>query len=80
MDKRFKIITCTAQENYILKITFADGETGLVDLAYLVGKGIFALWNNVNEFKKVSIDPIAKTVCWGNDIDLDPVTLREHLI
>ncbi len=58
MHKRFKVITCTAQENYILKITFADGETGLVDLAYLVGKGIFALWNNVNEFKKVSIDPL----------------------
>ncbi len=79
MDNRFKIITCAAQENYILKLTFADGVSGLVDLAYLVRKGIFALWDNANEFKKVSVDPISKTVCWGKDIDLDPVKLREHL-
>ncbi|MBS0184955.1 MAG: DUF2442 domain-containing protein [Proteobacteria bacterium] len=79
MDNKFKIVNCSAQENYILKITFADGETGFVDLAHLVGKGVFSLWNNINEFKKVSIDPIVKTVCWEGEIDLDPITIREHL-
>lgn len=79
MKDQYKIIKCNACENYDLAITFADGKSGIVNLKHLVGSGVFKKWENYDEFVKVQIDPIAKTIFWGEDIDLDPVTLRKTI-
>ena len=76
MLEKYKIKKCSALGPYKLNLTFEDGKKGVVDLNHLVGKGVFALWNDPKEFEKVTIDPVSKTVCWGA-IDLDPVTLRD---
>lgn len=80
MFAEYQITSCQAYEGYKLQLTFADGKKGSADLSHLVGKGVFSLWNDPKEFAKVSIDPITKTVSWGNVIDLDPVTLREKTV
>jgi len=33
-------------ENYRFWIEFSDGVEGIVDLSYLAGQGVFALWND----------------------------------
>ena len=78
MLDKYKIVKCTVHDNYSLNITFVDGKTGFVNLKYLVGSGIFKKWKDYNEFKKVEIDSIAKTICWDGMIDLDPITLRKN--
>jgi hypothetical protein len=80
MQKEYQIIKCITLAAYKLGITFADGKSGTIDLNYLVGKGIFDVWNDYKEFQKVTIDPITKTVSWNNEIDLDPIELRRKLI
>jgi hypothetical protein len=37
-------------QGYHLELTFDDGVTGMVDLSDLVGKGVFALWNDPKAF------------------------------
>lgn len=58
-------------ENYRLWVRYSDGSEGVVDLSDLVGKGIFALWNDYREFQRVTIGPGGE-IAWGDQIDLCP--------
>ena len=80
ITKRVKIVECKPLENYHIWIRFDDGLEGNVDLNHLLGKGVFEAWNSVDFFNQVHIDPRSNTVCWGEDIDLDPYVLREKVL
>lgn len=80
MFEEYKITNCKVLNDYKISLVFADGASGTVDLKHLAGKGVFKLWNDYNEFKKVSIHPETKTIFWAKDLDLDPINLRNHLI
>ena len=80
MFEEYKITACKPLPYYRLYLTFADGQKGTVDLSHVVGKGMFSLWEDYREFEKVHIDPENQTVCWNEDIDLCPMTLREDPI
>ena len=79
MLEEYKITKCMPQKNYEIELTFEDGKTGIVNLAHLAGKGVFSIWNDYQEFEKVSVDQTSKTICWGDTIDLDPVMLRRKI-
>ncbi len=57
------------QEHYRLRLTYADGVTGLVDLSHLVGKGVFRLWEDPAAFRRVSIGS-AGELHWSDNVDL----------
>ena len=78
--KRVKIIACKPRPNYRIWIRFDDGLEGEVDLNHLVGKGVFAVWESIEIFNQVKIDPKTDTLTWGDEIDLDPYVLREKII
>jgi hypothetical protein len=79
MLEELKITKCKPLENYNLEVVFADGLAGIVNLKHLVGKGVFKLWNDYDEFKKVKIDQITKTLCWNEKIDLDAFKIRTEI-
>jgi hypothetical protein len=54
---------------YRLRLRYADGVTGEVDLSHLVGKGVFQLWNDQDAFGRVSIGT-AGEVRWSDAVDL----------
>jgi hypothetical protein len=58
-------------ENYRLWLKFADGVEGIVDLSYLAGQGVFALWNDYREFQKVHIGSSGE-IAWSEEIDICP--------
>lgn len=63
---------------YRLKLSFADGSTGIVDGArWVLGEdaGVFAELRDPTLFAQVSVDPEAGTIVWPNDLDIDPDTL-----
>lgn len=60
---------------YRLKLRFDDGVEGEVDLADLVGRGVFAVWRDPEQFARVTIDAETGTVAWPGGIDLCPDTL-----
>jgi hypothetical protein len=57
-------------ENFCLHVKFSDDTEGKVDLSEFAGKGVFALWNDYNEFKKVIIGSSGELV-WNEDVDMD---------
>lgn len=60
--------------DYCLELTFDDGVRGIVDLSGLVGKGVFALWNDHGAFEQVHIGSSGE-LAWGDSIDLCPDSL-----
>ena len=65
----FKPVAVTALPEYKLRIEYADGVTGEVDLSHLVGKGVFAAWNDPMAFEAVAIGDQGELM-WSDDIDL----------
>ncbi len=78
--KRARIIDCEARPNYILWIRFDDGVAGEVDLSDLVDQGVFKAWESDEFWKSVKVDPESETVCWGEEIDLDPYVLKQEIL
>lgn len=64
-------------KDYILELGFADGRRAQMDFSKkIVGRGgVFAPLQDVEFFRQVKIDTQAGTICWPNDVDLDPDVL-----
>jgi len=69
-----KIINVTVLEHYKLKLEYDNGRRGIADLSHLVGKGVFALWNDYNAFRKVKIGSSGE-LSWSDQVDICPDSL-----
>lgn len=70
----FKPVAVKALPDYRLWIQFADGVEGEVDLSSLVGKGVFAAWNDAAAFQGVTVGPYGE-LAWSDEIELCPDAL-----
>jgi hypothetical protein len=59
---------------YSLSLLFDDGARGTVDLSALAGRGVFALWDDYEHFRKVRIGENGELL-WEDQIDLCPDSL-----
>lgn len=59
----------TPLPGYRLYIRYPDGVEGEVDLSHLVGKGVFALWNDCQAFAAVSIGDGGE-IRWNDSVDI----------
>lgn len=64
-----KLVQVEPLTGYRLRLRYADGAVGVVDLSHLVGKGVFRLWNDAKAFERVSIGT-AGELCWSEEVDL----------
>ena len=64
-----KLIHAEPLPGYRLRLRYADGVTGDVDLSHLVGKGVFQLWNDLDAFGRVCIGT-AGELRWSDEVDL----------
>jgi hypothetical protein len=69
-----KVLQVEARGDYTLRLVFDDGVAGVCTLAHLVGRGVFASWNDHEVFSAVKIGPHGELV-WPGDIDLCPDAL-----
>jgi hypothetical protein len=74
-----RIVAVKALAQYRVWIRFSDGVEGKVNLSDLVGKGVFAFWNDSEQFGRVFIDPQNHTLTWPDGIDLCPDTLYQDV-
>ena len=74
-----RIIAVKSLAQYNVWVRFSDGIEGKVNLADLVGKGVFELWNDPEQFARVLIDPQSHTLTWPGGIDICPDTLYQDL-
>jgi len=69
-----KITKVKVLHDYHLELAFDDGVCGMVNLADLAGKGVFALWRDHRAFEQVRIGSSGELV-WGDQVDLCPDAL-----
>ncbi|MEK6797100.1 MAG: DUF2442 domain-containing protein [Spirochaetota bacterium] len=60
---------------YALDITFDNGRHGVVDFTEYLTRGVFTKLQHPDFFKRFFIDRETKTLCWPDEIDIDPDTL-----
>lgn len=69
-----KAVKVTPLPGYKIRIRYADGVEGDVDLSHLVGKGVFSIWNDPIAFADVRIGPSGE-IKWSDEVDLCPDSL-----
>ncbi len=69
-----KIVSVEALPNYQVKLRFDDGVEGIADLSHLVGKGVFAAWNDKSFFAQAQVGADGELM-WPGEIDLCPDAL-----
>ncbi len=69
-----KIVKVTILKDYKVNLEFADGRQGVADLSHLVGKGVFALWNDYEAFRNITIGSSGELL-WSDRVDLCPDAL-----
>jgi hypothetical protein len=74
-----RIVAAEALPEYRVRIRFSDGAEGEVDLSDLVGRGVFAAWEDPDVFARVSIDPETHTLAWPGGVDLCPDRLYQDV-
>lgn len=66
-----KLLEVKARPDYRLWLRYDDGAQGEVDLSDLVGRGVFALWNEPAAFEGVHIGP-GGGIAWTPEVELCP--------
>lgn len=83
MTAAYEITTAEHLGGHRLRLTFADGLVGDVDLAdrLKAPRGpMFEPLRDVEYFARVSVDPELGTVVWPNGADLAPEVLHEQAL
>jgi len=70
----FKPVKVTPLPGYAIHVRYADGVEGDVDLSHFVGKGVFALWNDLRAFESVCLGPSGE-IKWSDVVELCPDAL-----
>ena len=78
MDKILKIIKAQYVKDYILRLTFNNGEIRMVDFTPLMQKGICTKLQDMDYFRSFTLDTF--TVDWNNEIGFAPRYLYERSV
>ena len=70
-----RVVGVEALANYRIGVRFEDGVEGIVGLSDFVCKGVFAPLRDPQEFGRVFVDQVTRTVAWPGGIDLCPDAL-----
>ncbi|HMB52900.1 MAG TPA: DUF2442 domain-containing protein [Thermoanaerobaculia bacterium] len=65
----FEPIEVEALPNYCLRLRYADGYAGEVDLSRFAGQGVFALWDEPGSFERVRISPEG-AIAWSDEVEI----------
>ncbi len=64
-----KLLQVDPLPGYRLRLRYADGVAGEVDLSRLAGKGVFQLWDDLEAFRRVAIGSGGE-LRWSDEVDL----------
>ena len=69
-----KITSLKILESYRVRLRFDDGAEGEVDFSSKPRTGVYAFWNNSDNFRKARIDDVGALI-WNDQIDFCPDSL-----
>ena len=73
------IIAVEPVHDYRLRLRFEDDVEGVVDLASLSFRGVFAPLQDLAYFRQVRVDKELGAVVWPNGAELDPDVLYSQI-
>lgn len=76
MSRPARVVGVDHLGGHRLRLTFSDGLVRELDLGAMLVGGVFAPLQDEESFGRVSVDPVAGTICWSNGVDLDPDVLH----
>jgi hypothetical protein len=80
MNVAWTITAVEPQEGFILRLTFADGMQGDIDMGPRIwGPAFEAIRGDIEVFRSVSIDDEGGTIVWPNGADYAPDALYDDL-
>ena len=63
------------------RVKFEDGLEGEVNLAHLVGRGVFKMWaDDPSEFARLRVDNESGTVTWPGGLDVAPDAIYQRIV
>lgn len=72
----YDVVSAEYVGDYKLRLSFANGKTGIVDFAdYIEKGGVFRKLADLENFKKYEINNELGVITWDNKIDIAPETL-----
>jgi hypothetical protein len=74
--KLYKVIDYKVLESYTIWVKFDDESEQIINFEPVLYGEMWGALRDVEFFKQVTIDPIARTLSWPNGADFDPETLR----
>lgn len=72
------LVEVAPKENFQLFLRYDDGVSGIVDLSFLAGRGVFSRWLEPGVFEAVTLAQ-AGNPAWPGGIDLCPDALYMRL-
>ena len=70
------VISAEYINEYKIKLTFENGQTGIVDFSdYLSRGGIFSKFKDMDFFKSFQLNSEIGNIIWNNEIDIAPEVL-----
>ena len=64
-----KITEAKPVDHFRVYLRFESGESGIVDLSHLAGRGVFSAWLQEGMFEQLSLSPTG-ALQWPGDLDL----------
>jgi len=73
-----RILEVRYVSGYTVHLKFSDGAEGDVDLSDRLFGPVFEPLKDIDEFRKVTLDPDIRTIVWPNGADFAPEFLYER--
>lgn len=61
---------------YKLRLAFDDSAEGVVDLEYELDRPVFRPLQDLVQFRRFAVHPVARTLVWSNGADFAPDFLK----
>ncbi|MBM4144429.1 MAG: DUF2442 domain-containing protein [Lentisphaerae bacterium] len=74
-----KVVDASYRHDYVIRVRFADGAEGNVDLRAELHGEVFEPLLDIRVFQDFAIHPDFHTLCWPNGADLAPEFLYEKI-
>jgi hypothetical protein len=74
-----KITEAKVVDRFHVFVRFNDGVSGVVDLSYLAGRGVFRAWEQKGIFEQLSVSPQG-ALEWPGELDLCPDSLYLRVV
>ena len=69
------VISVKCEHDFMLRLTFDDGKSGIMDCRSLIAKGgVFSKLQDPSVFSQVQINKELGVVTWNDEIDIAPET------